>query len=518
MCSVAESAIDHGSFETTGICISVGIAKEEKTTAIGLSPSNHSSSINHEGSDHLSSSSSSSSHHNASHFNHHANKEVIIENKDTLSTVLSKEVAFLQFDGRSTVDVDETGIFISIPTFDNEDVTTTLQSSSSSSSSTFSSVNSTTTTKKTKRINNFKTSRRGLRIPASSGLKVSCAQPLSLVLTVPIKQETSSSSLSSSSSSMNVHETEHQQQQQQQQQDNDGTDESMRRFLSSSTVQIPWTYEGHNHSPEAYADLQNESLLSVEEKEQMLKDLERDSIIFASTVCSLAEFISSLPEGTEELCICFSCSDRLIRDTLVLSIRGLVALPSDFTRHERKKVFPWISDNGEVLSTLIAENNESDKELQGRLMILEETNNALKKERNELTIQLVEAREEVVTLKGSKHIYNNYRDEGNNNDNINNSSSSGSSDYLHTVGDVAAHHDSSDQHSPIDNISSVHHHHDDDDASGGGGGSSSREAFKQLSRKIIELENQLSIANKREVIRRMMIQQQHYMSRITDVI
>jgi len=286
-------------------------------------------------------------------------------------------------------------------------------------------------------------------------------------------------------------------QQQQQQHDND-TDESMRRFLSSSTVQIPWTYEGHNHSPEAYADLQNESMLSVEEKEEMMKDLERDSIIFASTVCSLAEFISSLPEGTEELCICFSCSDRLVRDTLVLSIRGLVALPSDFTRHERKKVFPWISDSGEVLSNLIAENNESDKELQSRLMILEETNNALKKERNELTIQLVEAREEVVIMKGSRHTYNNHKEEGNNNNSSSSSSSSSSSV-------VAAHHDSSDHHSPIDNSYSVQHHHDDDTTSGGG----SREAFKHLSRKIIELENQLSIANKREVTR---IQQQNQLS------
>jgi len=180
----------------------------------------------------------------------------------------------------------------------------------------------------------------------------------------------------------------------------------------------------------------------------------------------------------------------------VLSIRGLVALPSDFTRHERKKVFPWISDSGEVLSNLIAENNESDKELQSRLMILEETNNALKKERNELTIQLVEAREEVVIMKGSRHTYNNHKEEGNNN-NISSSSSSSSV--------VAAHHDSSDHHSPIDNSYSVQHHHDDDTTSGGG----SREAFKHLSRKIIELENQLSIANKREVTR---IQQQNQLS------
>lgn len=481
----------------------MGIARE-KTTTIGLRKSTPSSSLHHEGLlDHL------SSDHNTSYFNHHhTNKELIMENNNnnkeedtTLSTVLSKDVAFLQFDGRSTVDVDETGIFISIHTFDNE--ATTLQSSSSSSStsqytnkentfsslfsssSSLSTINS-TTTKKTKRVNNFKTSRRGLRIPASSGLKVSCAQPLSLVLTVPIKQE------SSSMSSTSGHETE----QQQQHHDDNATDESMRRFLSSSTVQIPWTYEGHNHSPEAYADLQSESMLSVEEKEEMMKDLERDSIIFASTVCSLAEFISSLPEGTEELCICFSCSDRLVRDTLVLSIRGLVALPSDFTRHERKKVFPWISDSGEVLSNLIAENNESDKELQSRLMILEETNNALKKERNELTIQLVEAREEVVVMKGSKHTYNNHKEEGNNSHNNNNSSSSSV---------VAAQHDSSDHHSPIVNSCSVQHHHDDDTTSGGG----SREAFKHLSRKIIELENQLSIANKREITR---IQQQNQLS------
>ena len=82
-----------------------------------------------------------------------------------------------------------------------------------------------------------------------------------------------------------------------------------------------------------------------------------------STVCSLAEFISSLPEGTEELSICFSCGDRLIRDTLVLSIRALVMMPTDCTRPERKKVFPWISESGEVFTNLLAISNETDKEV-----------------------------------------------------------------------------------------------------------------------------------------------------------
>ena len=196
--------------------------------------------------------------------------------KDTLSTVLSKEVSFLQFDGRSTVDIDEFGIFISIPTFDNEaaHLEPTQQDSKNGFARFGLKKNDTKSTnnKKSKKYssNNHKTSRRGLRIPASSGIKVSCAQPLSLVLTVPIKRESTTSSAGTSGSNTDEN-------------DEAAYDEKMRKFLSSSTVQIPWTYEGHNHSPEAYAE-QNESQLSAEEKEEMIKEMERDSIIFARYV------------------------------------------------------------------------------------------------------------------------------------------------------------------------------------------------------------------------------------------
>lgn len=204
--------------------------------------------------------------------------------KDSLSTVLSKEVSFLQFDGRSTVDIDEYGIFISIPTFDNE--AAHLEPTQDSKGFKFGLKkydSKNTATKKPKKYNsnNHKTSRRGLRIPASSGIKVSCVQPLSLVLTVPIKRESSSSASSSSSVGTGSNTDEN---------TDEACDENMRKFLSSSTVQIPWTYEGHNHSPEAYAE-QNQSKLSPEEKEEMIKEMERDSIIFARFAILLTLFL-----------------------------------------------------------------------------------------------------------------------------------------------------------------------------------------------------------------------------------
>jgi hypothetical protein len=183
----------------------------------------------------------------------------------------------------------------------------------------------------------------------------------------------------------------------------------MERFLSSSIVAIPWAYEGHNHSPEAYA--KELETLNVDERSEALKQAEEDSIIFATTVCLLAEFISSLPEGTNELMLCFSCSDRLVRDTLVLSIRALAAQSVGCTRLERRQVFPWLStiggggdgtqggEGGGGGEQDMGQNSEAFLEIKRRLRTIEEDNSNLRKERNELTMQLLGSRDEIITLK-----------------------------------------------------------------------------------------------------------------------
>jgi hypothetical protein len=128
------------------------------------------------------------------------------------------------------------------------------------------------------------------------------------------------------------------------------------------------------------------------EKEQIKQFAEEDAINFANTVCILAEFVSTLPEYIKELKISIACGDRLQRDLLVCSIRALSCQPTGATTNERMKVFPWISDSGEKILADVQDLN-SDKDLQLRLRALEDENVSLKRERNELTLQIMAQRE-----------------------------------------------------------------------------------------------------------------------------
>lgn len=397
-----------------------------------------------------------------------------------LPTVLSKKVAFLQFDGRSTVEIDANGIFISIPTMDST-VTTLVPAGSTAqkpagmpgrnrdiypASSKESKANAAAAAARTK----FKTARRGLRIPASMGLKVTCAQPLALVLSVPIKragddeeEDGGDSSFRNSDTGTGL--------------DQESEEERMRRFLSSSTVSIPWTYEGHNHSPEAY--IKNDPNLSYDDKQEILREAERDAVIFANTVVALAEFISALPEGTSEICFCFACPDRLVRDTMVVSMRALTAKGPHATRYERRAVFPWVQSEGTV--ELVAESTENETvETKKILKAREEENMVLKRERNELTVQLLESREELVGVKNKLQQLQNQAaksmqtpDKRNSMPNMVNKKATDEP----FAGFAAA------ADAPPASVTDI----------------GKAEAFKQLSSKIIELENKLSIATKREV-------------------
>lgn len=465
-----------------------------------------------------------------------------------LTTVLSKETAFLQLEGSSTIEVDETGVFISIPTFDKSAAATGAGGE-------------------------FKTGRRGLRIPASTGLRVICAQPLSLILVVPIthrgvpasaptspavdingnndetssaggdfsperaaelreetrdkvaelrpalSRQTSSSATSADGSSTPTKErslsvdsnasgatpkaprspagSAHK--------GDKGAEEEtkMKRFLTSSIVAIPWAYEGHNHSPEAYAADIDSRHASAEERERALARAEQDGIIFANTVCALAEFISALPEGTDELMLCFSCTDRLVRDALALSIRSLAAQPNGCTRYERRRVFPWLSledgedavyneDGSGSSSSLVGASSESEQDVRRRLRAVEEESLALKRERNELTVQLLEAREEVVHLKsngGNIGGGNNYKSQTHlssaNEEDGNNASAQLTLDKADA--DVSA---TSETQATGDTVSGL---------LSPGGSSGNSEAYKQLLCKVIELENKVAIDSKREV-------------------
>lgn len=369
---MVDSAINNGVFEVKGVAVSLGLSSTQGAS-----------------SDHM------------SHDPH---------------TVLSKDsAAFLQLNGLSTIEVDEQGIFISIPT----------------------------PTGAVKHRNySFNTSRRGLRIPSSVGMTVSCSQPALLVLKLPITRKSVEPEDSDKLPPV----------------PSGNEEDKMKEFLNSSILAIPWTYEGHNLSPAAYiAD--NESKLSPEERDRLLKEAEEDSINFANTVVALAEFISSVPEGTKELLLCFSCDSRLNRDGLALSMRALACQPTGTTKIDRKKVLPWLSNDGEVSADILAESNESDAELKNRLKTVEEENSNLKRERNELTKQLLEAKEEISIVKSKSPLVR--------------VSSHGDNHIVESAEQL------SDSMPPVDHIDQI----------------------KELSGKVIELENKLSIITKREVQR-----------------
>ena len=104
-------------------------------------------------------------------------------------TVLSSSGPFLQLNGRSSVEVDESGIFISIPTLQNSPSSPGHGANQSTSpSNRLPNGNlSQSAIKKSPAVK--RATRRGLRIPACSGIKVSCVQPLSLVMTLPITRK-----------------------------------------------------------------------------------------------------------------------------------------------------------------------------------------------------------------------------------------------------------------------------------------------------------------------------------------
>jgi len=120
-------------------------------------------------------------------------------------------------------------------------------------------------------------------------------------------------------------------------------------------------------------------------------DVGNDEGIFSDTVCSIAELVSSLPAGTKKLRLCFVCSDRMQRDALALTLRALACVEKSTSTEDRLKTLPWIDASGQRVLTSAA--SESAVEMGERLNVLENENVKLKRERVELTMQLLERHE-----------------------------------------------------------------------------------------------------------------------------
>jgi hypothetical protein len=248
---------------------------------------------------------------------------------------------FIPFDGRGFVEVDADGIFISMPIPPNPNNPNASSNSDAASSS--------------RKI------RRGLHIASSEGLLVSCTQPVSLILSIPIVREAP-------------------------------TPAEIDANGGVGRIVLPWSYIRELNPIRA-----SNSPTTAEQIEE--EELEASS--FANTLMALEQLMAGLTPATTHIKICVSCGDRIQRDALACTIRGINCQPLGTTHEERLAVMPWNvvkklkqskGDNSagdkKTLDDAVVDKANSIQELARRLKELELENAQLKKERYEIPAAL----------------------------------------------------------------------------------------------------------------------------------
>lgn len=116
-----------------------------------------------------------------------------------------------------------------------------------------------------------------------------------------------------------------------------------------------------------------------------------------------AQFMSQITgKGIKSYRVCIVCSDRIQRDALVLSIRLLAGFDSSASVRQRLAVMPWYESGAASISGPLSVSPDKKPErrtsvsmamggdVTKRLRELEAENAALRRAKNELTVQLVE--------------------------------------------------------------------------------------------------------------------------------
>lgn len=142
--------------------------------------------------------------------------------------------------------------------------------------------------------------KKGLRIFSSPKLEISCALPASIILVVPTMKEAISSESPSPENS-----------------------EESESTPPIEKTEVPSQEPDDGYVPyEWIGDTQGEI-------HEAFKD-----------------FIQSLPKNTPSFRICFACSDRMIRDTLILACKSLACFDTDVGARDRLISLPWYSADG----------------------------------------------------------------------------------------------------------------------------------------------------------------------------
>lgn len=256
---------------------------------------------------------------------------------------------FVQFERRLTVEADKDGIFISF-------------GESGDGAAPGSSPMSTHGNKK------------GIRIKSSPDLIVQCALPATLIVSVPwpagirrIAAETASAETAATTGG----------------EDADGAKEQ-----DPSAGDLTEINEEENAAKQVTQLVTSSS----EDAETSLLPIHGSPWTWVGEMSGTAfdqveSFFTNLGSLVPEFRICLACGDRMQRDTMALSIRTLAAFDSAASIRDRIAILPWYGldvDSSKSVQSM------AGSELGTRLKELELENTALKRERDELNLQLLE--------------------------------------------------------------------------------------------------------------------------------
>lgn len=276
--------------------------------------------------------------------------------KSSSSSNLLRSSKCLLMDGVSSIEVDTGGIFLSVPvstevistggahplSLDDPDRNDKRSSRILKKGAKLFVING---KKDRKQLGND--SRMTLHIPASEAIAVTCTQPASLIISIPLQRAASPYS----SSKDRDRERDRSPPSRQGSSRTVGT--SSEDNLAQGTAVAPWSYiQSHNEKAVDVTD-----------------DDEVEASDFARNLSSLERYIAALPPHAVDVKISISCAHRLERDALVLAIRALAAQQATASTEKRRSAFPW-SDGGILQAPKSGEKSVLVREISDSLSVI----------------------------------------------------------------------------------------------------------------------------------------------------
>lgn len=266
-------------------------------------------------------------------------------------SILARYTPFMALEGLSSIEVEQDGIFISLPVppLPSEERAAAAAAASGG-------MNSETVVPIKRQqevvvsLPAYRKVRRGLQIPAADNITVHCTQPASLVIVIPLSRRASP----------------------------DGSD------AAAQPVTLPWSY----------IRILNPTASGAKVTSEQSEFEEHEAASFGSILMTLEMFMSSLGSTVTELRLCIACGDRTHRDALACAVRAMVGMGLGPSKEERIAAMPWNKSRGAEGGG--ASSNSSGggdaanavMDLARRLKELERENAQLKHDRFDMFVQV----------------------------------------------------------------------------------------------------------------------------------